>query len=169
MNPIGFVSEMVYPTYTKADTYSLAVLRRARINSFGSPLVLFIPGPNIIFLNSSMNLQQVSISKFEKLWLMVPKLSNRGWSRSFRTHETAHLLRRALRWWLMSRIAATTRDASISDDRRHSKRFAVCSRFKRSWSSSMPESDSIHAVWSTRWPPQSGQLVELDSSDCYCF
>ena len=78
MNPIGFVSEMVYPTYTKADTYSLAVLRRARINSFGSPLVLFIPGPNIIFLNSSMNLQQVSISKFEKLWLMVPKLSNRG-------------------------------------------------------------------------------------------
>ena len=74
----GFMFEMVYLTYPKADIYSLAVLTRARINSLGSPLEVCIPGGNIIFQNPSATLQHVFITKFKKLWLLTPKLSNRG-------------------------------------------------------------------------------------------
>ena len=107
---------MVYLTYPKADIYSLAVLTRARINSLGSPLEVCIPDGNIIFQNPSATLQHVFITKFKKLWLLTPKLSNRGWFWSLRTHEMGYASTWALGWWQASRIAATTPNTWIPNE-----------------------------------------------------
>ena len=51
-SPFGFMFEMVYPFclgYPNSITYSLAILKRARIYSFGSPLEVYIPDGKIIF------------------------------------------------------------------------------------------------------------------------
>ena len=73
--------EMVYPfclRYPNSVTFWIAIFTRSRINSFASPLELCIPDGNIIFQISSVTLQHDFISKFEKLWLVTPKLSNGG-------------------------------------------------------------------------------------------
>ena len=78
MNPYGFVFEMVYPRYPNVAIYTQALFRRPRFNSFGSPLELCIPEPNLIFQTSRTTLEQVLLSKFIKLWLLTSKMSKRG-------------------------------------------------------------------------------------------
>ena len=63
---LGFMFEMVYLGYPNSIIYSLAILKRSRINSFGSPLDVCIPDANLVFQNSSATLEQVLFSKFKK-------------------------------------------------------------------------------------------------------
>ena len=76
--PYGFMFEMVYLRYTNVATYTQALFRRPKINSFGSPLELCIPEPNLIFQTSRTTLEQVLLSKFIKLWSLTSKMSKRG-------------------------------------------------------------------------------------------